>query len=78
MYRTQRLLATLAVILIAGIATVKGVTDERSVVPAGTISAAESVPGTVSQRPTALVVLCFPGGGCIVCHNGYCEYTKRM
>jgi hypothetical protein len=27
---------------------------------------------------TSLIVLCFPGAGCIVCHNGYCEYTSRM
>jgi hypothetical protein len=27
---------------------------------------------------TSLIVLCFPGVGCIVCSNGYCEYTKRV
>ena len=78
MYRTRRSLATLAVIVMAGLATVKAVTDERSVAPAGTNNVIESVRPTVVPPPTGLVVLCFPGAGCIVCRDGYCEYTKRV
>jgi hypothetical protein len=29
-----------------------------------------------SKPPTGITVLCFPDGGCIVCHNGYCEYQR--
>jgi hypothetical protein len=73
------LLATLAVIVMAGVGTVKDVPDEPTVAPAGTNSAADSVrPGVVPESTTALVVLCFPGAGCIVCHDGYCEYTRRV
>lgn len=43
MHRTGRVLATLAVILMAGIATVKGVTDEWLVALAGTNNAADSM-----------------------------------
>ena len=76
MYRTRRLLATLAVIVMAGVGTVQGVSDKPTVAPAGTTNAADSVrPGPVPESTTALIVLCFPGAGCIVCHNGYCEYT---
>jgi hypothetical protein len=79
MNRTRRLLGTLAVILMAGITTMKGLTDERPVAPAAAKNAADSVQaGIASERPTALIVLCFPGAGCIVCHNSYCEYTVRV
>ena len=78
MHRTRRLIATLSVILMAGIAPVTGLTDEPSLAPAVTNSDAHSGgPGIVREPSTSLVVLCFPGGGCIVCHDGYCEYTKR-
>ena len=77
MHRTGRVLATLAVILMAGIATVKGVTAERLVALTGTNNAADSMPASIASAP-ALIVLCFPGAGCIVCHNGYCEYTGRL
>lgn len=32
--------------------------------------------GVVRDSTTAITVLCFPDGGCIVCHNGYCEYQR--
>jgi hypothetical protein len=78
MNRTRRLIATLGVILMAGIAPATGVIDQPWLAPAVTNGDAESG-GTsiVPETSTALVVLCFPGGGCIVCHNGYCEYTSR-
>lgn len=79
MHRTRRLLATLAVIVMGGIGTVKGVPDDLTVASAGTNNAADAVrPGLVPASTTALVVLCFPGAGCIVCHDGYCEYTRRV
>ena len=79
MHRTRRLLAILAVIAMAGAGTVQGVPDEPTLAPAGTNNAADSGrPGLVPGSTTALVVLCFPGGGCIVCHDGYCEYTRRV
>ena len=79
MHRTRRLLVTLAVIVMAGVGTAKGVPDEPTNAPAETNKAADSVrPGLKPESATALVVLCFPGAGCIVCHNGYCEYTRRV
>ena len=79
MHRTRKLLATLVVIVMAGVGTMKGILDEPTVAAAGTTNAADSVrPDLVPESTTALVVLCFPGAGCIVCHDGYCEYTRRV
>jgi hypothetical protein len=76
MRRTRILLVALAVSLIAGTGTAQGIADGRSIAP--TTNAADSARADRAlKRPTALIVLCFPGGGCIVCHNGYCEYTRR-
>ena len=77
MHRTGRVIATMAVILMAGLATVTSGTDERLVALTGTNNAADSMPASIASAP-ALIVLCFPGAGCIVCHNGYCEYTNRI
>jgi hypothetical protein len=75
MNRTRRLLlAGLAAILMAGSQT----TSARLVADGGMKNAADPVrAGITFETQTALTVLCFPGAGCIVCHNGYCEYTKR-
>lgn len=79
MHRTRKMIATLAVILMAGIAPVTGVTNEPALALAGTNSDAGSVGTSIKpESSTALVVLCFPGAGCIVCHEGYCEYTRRV
>jgi hypothetical protein len=76
MHRAGRVIATMAVTLMAGIATVTSGTHERLGAlatnnPAGSMRAA-----IASKPPTGITVLCFPDGGCIVCHNGYCEYQR--
>ena len=57
MSRTRRLLATLAVIVMAGVGTAQGVPDKPRVAPAVTTNAADSVrPGPVPESTAALGV----------------------
>ena len=68
-----------ALTLMAGIATAQDVANGRATASSSTTTTADSArSGRVLNRPTALIALCFPGAGCIVCHNGYCEYTRRV
>ena len=75
MHPLKRALAGMAVIVTA-VST--PLANGPSKLPNATLMVPNGQPGGVLNPSTSLIVLCFPGGGCIVCHGGYCEYTPRL
>ena len=78
MQRIRKAFATTAIIVTAVFAPVANPPVARPDNVAATAVEDPQPVGVVPDSTTALIVLCFPGAGCIVCHNGSCEYTVRV